>query len=302
MSNPATKGRNALARVREATDYAVRHAEDGTIAGQFFNCMLSTMFQPVFQAKTGEVAGHAAYVRSALNEDSPLSPWKVLSLTEGDAPLVRFDRLCRVVHALNYFSDASQRSYLFVAVQPRLLESVKDDHGRAFKRVLDIIGVETTRVVIEIPAEANRNWKLLQHVTRNYKAHGYRIAINYDNASENWLAELASFYPLYPDIVRLEPSILLRHGGETVVNTVHQFGAKVLVHDIETQGQLAAAVRARIHFLQGPLFGAPTRKIVTPALASFMEAVELQAPHGAFPRSSPRPSFPDMAVIDHEPV
>ena len=198
MNIPSSQEKDELARIQEATDYPVTRAENGFIVGHFFNCWLSSVFQPVFDAKTRSVIGHAAYIRSVMNEENPLSPWKVLSLEEGDAPLVRFDRLCRAVHALNYFSGSSHDGNLFVTVQPRLLESVKDDHGRAFKRILDIIGAETSRVVIEIPAEVNRNWKLLKHVISNYRSHGYRIAINYNDAGDDWIAELASLYPLYP--------------------------------------------------------------------------------------------------------
>ena len=176
MSISSSQKKDELARIQEATDYAVTRAENGFIMGHFFNCSLSSVFQPVFDAKTRSVAGHAAYIRSAMNEENPLSPWKVLSLGEGDAPLVRFDRLCRAVHVLNYFSGSSRDANLFVTVQPRLLEAVKDDHGRAFKRILDIIGAETSRVVIEIPAEVNRNWKLLKHVISNYRSHGQRQA------------------------------------------------------------------------------------------------------------------------------
>ena len=268
MSISSGNQKDELARIQEATDYAVKRAEDGLVVGHFFNCLLSSVYQPVFDAKTRDVIGHAAYIRSALDGRNSLSPWKVLSLAEGDAPLVRFDRLCRVVHALNYFPGGSQRGSLFVTVQPRLLESVKDDHGRAFKRILDIIGIETSRVVIEIPHEVNRNWKLLKHVISNYRSHGYRIAINHSGASEDWMAELASLYPLYPDMVRLETTVLLRHNRTgSLVDTIHHFGAEVLVHEIETTKQLAAALRAGANFVQGRLFGVPAHTIEAEAFA-----------------------------------
>ena len=73
---------------------------------------------------------------------------------------------------MNYFSAAPERRILFLTVQPRLLESVKDGHGRAFEKVLDLIGVETSRVVIEIPVEVNHNWQLLKHVVVNYRSKG----------------------------------------------------------------------------------------------------------------------------------
>lgn len=262
MSISSSQEKDELARIQESTDYAVTRAENGFIMGHFFNCLLSSVFQPVFDTKTHSVAGHAAYIRSVMSEENPLSPWKVLSLGEGDAPLVRFDRLCRAVHVLNYFSGRSHESSLSVTVQPRLLESVKDDHGRAFKRILDIIGVETSRVVIEIPAEVNRNWKLLKHVISNYRSHGYRIAINHNDAGDDWVAELASLYPLYPDVVRLEASVLQRLGdARPLVDAIHRFGAQVLFREIETARQLTGAVRAGADLLQGRFLGIPEQAI-----------------------------------------
>jgi EAL domain-containing protein (putative c-di-GMP-specific phosphodiesterase class I) len=150
---------------------------------------------------------------------------------------------------------------------------VKDDHGRAFKRILDIIGAETSRVVIEIPAEVNRNWKLLKHVISNYRSHGYRIAINYNDASEDWVAELASLYPLHPDVVRLEASALQRLGdARPLVEAIHHFGAQVLFGEIETARQLPGAVRAGANLLQGRFLGIPAQVIefdlLIPAMAT----------------------------------
>lgn len=275
MSVSAEKEKDGLARIQDATDYKVQRAEDGSIVGHFFNCWLSSVFQPVFDTKTRMAVGHAAYIRSALDGANSLSPWKIHAMTEGDALLVRFDRLCRVVHALNYFSGSSQPGTLFATVQPRLLESVKDDHGRAFERILSIIGAETSRVVVEIPAEVNRNWKLLKHVIGNYRSRGYRIAINHSGAKGDWMAELASLYPLYPDMIRLEASVLLRHGGpRSLVNAVHHFGAQVLVHEIETTQQLAAGFQAGVDFLQGSLLGIPARSIGAEAFAPLIWPAE----------------------------
>src|SRR5690242_4446334 len=190
MSNAAEARKDVLTRIQQATDYPVRRVEDGWVAGHFFNCWLSSVFQPILDAKANKVTGYAAYIRSATDGSSVLSPWKLFALTEGDTLLVRFDRLCRAIHAVNYFERALQGN-LFVTVQPRLLESVKDDHGRAFESILNIIGVETSRVVIEIPIEVNRDSRLLKHVISNYRSRGYRIAVNHSGASEDWIAELA---------------------------------------------------------------------------------------------------------------
>jgi EAL domain-containing protein (putative c-di-GMP-specific phosphodiesterase class I) len=261
MSNAAEARKDVLTRIQQATDYPVRRVEDGWVAGHFFNCWLASVFQPILDANANEVTGHAAYIRSATDGTSVLSPWKLFALTEGDTLLVRFDRLCRAIHAVNYFERAPQGN-LFVTVQPRLLESVKDDHGRAFESILNIIGVETSRVVIEIPIEVNRDSRLLKHVISNYRSRGYQIAVNHGGASEDWLAELASLYPLHPDIVKLEAPVLLRHSGAgLLVETIHHFGASVLVHEIETPQQISVALEAGADLLQGHAIGAPVRTI-----------------------------------------
>ena len=181
------------------------------------------------------------------------------ALATDDPVLVRLDRLCRTLHALNYFGAVPERQKLFVAVQPRLLGSVKDGHGRAFEKVLDLIGVETSRVVIEIPAEVNQDWRLLKHVIVNYRSRGYRIALNHGGENEGWMAELGS---LYPDFVRLEAAQLKKRTGlSALVDAIHRFGATLLVRDVETEQDMAAAVRAGADLLQGRYLAEPTLAI-----------------------------------------
>lgn len=251
--------KDALARIQAATDYPLQRATDGRVVGHFFHCRLSSVFQPVFDVSERQVVGHAAYVRSDAHDDAALSPWGIFALAADDPLLVRLDRLCRTLHALNYFSAVPDRQNLFVAVQPRLLESVKDGHGRAFEKVLDLIGVETSRVVIEIPAEVNQDWRLLKHVIVNYRSRGYRIALNHGGDYEGWMAELGS---LYPDFVKLEAGQLKKRAGTTaLVDAIHRFGAMLLVRDVETEQDMSAAVRAGADLLQGRFLGEPTRAI-----------------------------------------
>ncbi|WP_084226676.1 EAL domain-containing protein [Nitrosospira sp. NpAV] len=257
------KTRNAhdeLRRVQATTDYLLHPSEDdGWVIGHFSNNRLSSVFQPVVDAHNRQVVGHAAYVRCEPDHKNVVPPWGIFALAAEDTLLVKLDRLCRTLHAINYFSIALGPGDLFVSVQPRLLESVKDDHGRAFAEVLDLIGVAASRVVIEIPAEVNRDWRLLRHVIGNYRSRGYRIAANHSGVGNNWMAELGS---LYPDIVRQDASTLLQHNGpDSLLDTVHRFGAALLVRDIETSQQLAAAIRAGADFLQGRFLGEPARTI-----------------------------------------
>lgn len=259
-ANYSHSSKDEFELIQSATDYSLLRNEGGWISGLFYQCELTSVFQPVFNLSGDQTIGHAAYIRSNANGEVSLWPWQVFSLASKDEQLVELDRLCRAIHALNfYFNNTSKTDKLFVEVHPRLLESVKDDHGRAFENFLDLIGIRTSQVVIEIPITVNRNWKLLQHVIANYHSRGYQIAANYSGTQSDWMTELGS---LYPDIVRITADELIRHPDITsLIDTVHSFRSSLLIRDIETPTHLAQALRSGADYLQGNLLGEPKRRI-----------------------------------------
>ena len=88
--------------------------------------------------------------------------------------------------------------------------------------------------------------------------------MNHSVTTEDWLAELASLYPLYPHIVKLQASSLQRrYLTDSLVDAVHHLGASVLVHDIETTQQKNAAIEAGADLLQGRALGVPRQAIET---------------------------------------
>lgn len=249
--------------IQSATDYSLKRAEDGWISGQFYRCRVTSSFQPIIDVAQNKTIGHTAHIRSESDGEISLSPWQVFAQATNDEQLVNLDRLCRAVHALNYFNKAtSSDKKLFVGVHPRLLESIKVDHGRAFEDFLSLIGVRTSQVTIEIPPTINHNWELLQKVINNYHLRGYHIAATYHSGSNSaWMSELGS---LYPEIVRIKASSLLYHRViDVIIRTVHRFGAKVLVWDIGTFEQLTAARRLGADYFQGNFLSEPARAIHT---------------------------------------
>lgn len=249
-----------LELIQSATNYSLKRAENNWISGLFYRCELTSVFQPIYSIHQFKTIGHAGLIRSKAEDEIALSPWQVFFMASKDQQLIELDRLCRAIHALNYyFNNPSKQDCLFVDVHPRLLESVKDDHGRAFEGFLDLIGVSTSRVVIQIPAIVNRNWKLLQHVITNYRSHGYQIAVHYNGNKSDWMIELGD---LYPDIVRIEAYDLAKHESiEELTDTIHGFDAKLLVSDVNTQMQLVTTLRTKADLLQGNLLGKPTDSI-----------------------------------------
>jgi EAL domain-containing protein (putative c-di-GMP-specific phosphodiesterase class I) len=50
----------------------------GQAQGSYFNCALTSVFQPVRRPGTGEVVGYEAFVRSSSEDDAALSIWRLL--------------------------------------------------------------------------------------------------------------------------------------------------------------------------------------------------------------------------------
>jgi EAL domain-containing protein (putative c-di-GMP-specific phosphodiesterase class I) len=256
--------KDALERIQAATDYPLQRLDDGWIAGQFFHCRLSSAFQPIYDVSRCEVIGHDAVLRTeTLNPEaagtSDPSPWGVFALAAEDPLLVRLDRLCRTIHVLNYFSRARSKDIMFATVQARLLESVKDGHGRAFERILDVIDVETNRVVIEIPASIHRDDRLLRHVISNYRSRGYKIACSFDERLH--IHDLGN---LYPEFIRMDINAV-RHWvvSQAVIDRIHRSGARVLISGVENLEDSVAAIWAGADLLQGRFLGEPARQVAS---------------------------------------
>ena len=170
-----------------------------------------------------------------------------------DSALVRLDRLCRTLHALNYCGHAAPDLTLFLRVEPRLLSIVKQNHGQVFGEVLGHCGIATSRVVIEIPIEAGVDSELTKRVVINYRKMGYRVALNYRAHDD-----AAIWKDIRPDLLRVDSQWLHAEQsvGEIIVR-VHDWGGRVLVAKIETARELVVAMRAGADLLQGFLVGAP---------------------------------------------
>ncbi|SHG64648.1 EAL domain-containing protein [Massilia sp. CF038] len=151
----------------------------GQAEGRFFNCTLTSAFQPVRDVASGELRAYEAVARNAEPADESPSLWRQLDHAASDDESVELDRLCRMLHAINFFRQADgKQTDLYLSVHDRLLSAVSINHGHAFRRILDALGLPADRVVLQLPAVSpNQRW-LLNYVTDNYKRNGFRMALN----------------------------------------------------------------------------------------------------------------------------
>ena len=168
----------------------------GRVQGRFFNATLTSAFQSIQALGAdgiNQINGFEGFARSYSASDQGLSLWRLLDQAASDDESVALDRLCRMLHAINFFrqqpapnADASLavQPDLYLSVHARLLAAVESHHGVAFRRVLDALEVPHERIVLQLPpVRSNQDWPLAV-VLQNYRRNGFRLALNADDAQQ----------------------------------------------------------------------------------------------------------------------
>lgn len=245
----------------------LRRLPEGGVVGDWFGCELSSVFQPIVIPGTGAITGYEAYLRILGSGERSLSPWTLFSANADDDRLIALDRLARTAHALNFVTSVDRDSLLFLNVHGRLLAAVSRDHGAAFRKVVDALGLAPERIVIETPLAASNQPELLAFVLRNYRNNGFQVAINVDSPMQ-WQA-LSSLVPAqFVKIdsarlfiaddwrARLEWLATLRERADIVVTRLERKLDGALPEGVHLQGhayglpaQRAAIMRAERHVL-----------------------------------------------------
>lgn len=263
------------AQLREALfldldDYGLEEPEGGLFTSRFLGIELNSAFQAIYDSAAGELFGHEALLRPSLGREQTISPEFAFSYAEQAGRLVKFDRIARTLHVLNFRQIHAENGLLFLNVHPSLLLSV-NAHGRVFERILHTNSVPTKRVVIEIRERVIEQDKQLQEAVQNYRERGYHIAIDGFGAKRSNLDRL---WKLSPEFVKLDHSLIqeaeqhagLRKGLVNLVSLVRDLGAQPVITGIETQTQLEIAIQSGATLLQGSLLGKPSiaRELQTP--------------------------------------
>jgi EAL domain-containing protein (putative c-di-GMP-specific phosphodiesterase class I) len=232
----------------------------GQAEGRFFNCVLSSAFQPIVRAGDGAAAGFEGLARGVSPTDAGLSLWRLLDHGASDDESVALDRLCRMLHAINFFrQDGAEAADLFVSVHDRLLSAVSSNHGYAFKRILAALGLPREQIVLQLPAVTeSRRW-LLNYVADNYRRNGFRLALNVGSIAE--AAELLD--RVRPAAIKIDVGAMHYDSGlESLLLLAQAGAARVIVKRVESQADLAmltqASSRAGVPlYVQGSVIDAP---------------------------------------------
>ncbi|NYE59714.1 EAL domain-containing protein (putative c-di-GMP-specific phosphodiesterase class I) [Duganella sp. 1224] len=211
---------------------------EGKAQGRFFNCTMSSAFQPIRDLDSGAVRAYEGLARSVSAQDQGLSLWKLLDHAASDDESVALDRLCRMLHAMNFFRQAgAAQADLYLNVHDRLLSAVSSNHGHAFRRILDALELPLARVVLQLPAATPQQGWLLNYVSDNYRRNGFRFAVNLHSARDG----LAVLDRLRPDVFKLDVRELQdREGLLALLRRSAAARVAVVFRRLETPQHLAA--------------------------------------------------------------
>ncbi len=241
----------------------------GAVEGYFGPLRLTSVFQPLVAIASGGclVAGHQAYLRAIGANYAALPAPEVFASAREAAAIVYLDRLCRTVHTLNFLRQANNECCLFIHVHARHILRVPHEHGEYFEALLHRCGLTPERIVIQVrpPSMGNADERRrTQAALRNYRRRGYRLAMNVTSGvhRENILEHLLEFQP---DYVRLDRTCLPIGDTQaavaramTLIALLHEAGAKVIVHGLESTAQVRAATEFGVDVAAGDHFGRPS--------------------------------------------
>jgi EAL domain-containing protein (putative c-di-GMP-specific phosphodiesterase class I) len=245
MSFPALE--QYLARLYRTPDAQTRvwADADGRAHGRYFNSTLTSAFQPIRVLGTEAVVGYEGYARSYSRSDSGgdqgLCLWKLLDHAASDDESVELDRLCRMLHAINFFRQPEAESQdLYLSVHARLLAAVDGNHGTAFSRVLKLLELPQKRIVLQLPVIVEHQSWLVNYVADNYRRNGFRIAVNAADAKE----ALTLIERVRPEVIKLDTRRIVC--DDTVLQLLAQserLGVRVIFKRVESADAADALTR-----------------------------------------------------------
>lgn len=241
--------------------------DDGQAQGRYFNSTLTSVFQPLRSSLDLQIVGYQGLARSYASgqqNEQGLSLWRLLDHNANDDESVELDRLCRLVHAINFYRQPQAFGQdIYLNVHSRLLAAIQHNHGAAFRKILDTLELPHQHIVLELPlSSTNQRW-ILHHVADNYRSNGFRIAVNLHSIEQGLeLIQRRQVDAIKLDSLACQNVALLR----LLLQQAQQHNTTVIIKRLDNESdyrsleQLSKSVPLEI-YLQGFLFDKPNASL-----------------------------------------
>lgn len=253
-----------------------QHA-DGRAMGHFSGLDLHSHFQPLFNTQQQAIAYEALLRPCVPGGSNYLAPNQAFALASTAQTAIYLDRLCRVVHALNFVRQQPGTAQLFLNVSPQHLQAVTHNYGATFEAMLALCGLRPQQVVLEILEAGHGDVTQLQLAVQGWRNRGFQIALD-DFGCQN--SNFDRLWQLTPDIVKLDKQLV--HQAQSnqraaiilpkLIEMIHDLGALVVCEGIETLAQHQRCTNAGADLLQGYFYARPAAHLHTVCSATCAEA------------------------------
>jgi EAL domain-containing protein (putative c-di-GMP-specific phosphodiesterase class I) len=128
---------------------------------------------------------------------------------------------------------------------------VKYDHGQHFSSVLVSLGLNPSRVVIELPSAAVAHRTFLGYLTKSYQRFGFKVAGNLPNAGH--IMSISDTAPL--DFIKIDGGAVLRDAmTKPLVAYANRLGTPLIFDRVSNEMQFDQLQQFGARFVQGSLF------------------------------------------------
>lgn len=233
---------NASGLAGEGTLYL----EQGRAAAWFDGLRLRSLFQPIVELRSLRIVGHQAHLTVLSDTGLPLSTAAAYERQATPSQVIQFDRLCRTLHALNFLAQRRHAGgFLQIAVHPRHLAAVRNDHGLIFEAILKRCGLAPEDIILDVDL-ASAEERPPSSALANYRERGYRIALR---ASSLKLAQAEASHYQADQLVL--PSRI--HTDLSAASPAR----RILVDDLDNGALIGTLRNAGVSLASGPYFGGP---------------------------------------------
>ncbi len=216
--------------------------------------MITTLYQPIFSLKNGEVLGYEALSRGP--ENTPLySPLKLIEVAHESGKIWELEMLFRQ-KALERVKKLEKDKLLFINVDPDIMKSAEFRSGLT-KEFLSQNDLSENAIVFEITERTSINdYESFQKILQNYRKQGYQIAIDDVGAGYSGLKTINEIRPHFikidMDLIRnIDKDAFKQSLIKAFVDTSVTTNIKVIAEGIETKEELKTLILLGVHAGQG---------------------------------------------------
>lgn len=231
---------------------------------------LSTYFQPIIELEKNEIIGYEGLNRPPSSVHFPTTESFYDYIGETNQAFF-YEMHCRNLTLHKFYQEAKNRLHLkdraiFINVHPQVLADSEYKTGETLQ-VLKELNISPSQIIFELTEKkAIKDYCMFANTLDNYRAQGFRIAI--DDAGSGYNS-LKSVVHLKPEFIKLDKSLIqgiaLSDEKQKMASLLLDFSLQsntaVIAEGIEETEDLLFLKKIGIQYGQGFLLGKPAKKL-----------------------------------------